>query len=88
MERDVKQPSQGRAKRVSKQPVYDSSFGCEVRALTVMNDNKNDYFKALSFGYDLSFFSFIIHMCIQGLGHFSPLPPPPPLPPTPPPPWV
>jgi hypothetical protein len=27
-----------------------------------------------------------IHMCIQGLGHFSPLPPPPPLPPTPPPP--
>jgi hypothetical protein len=32
------------------------------------------------------FFSFIIHMCIQGLGHFSPLPPPPPLPPTPPPP--
>jgi hypothetical protein len=32
-----------------------------------------------------SFFSFI-HMCIQGLGHFSPLPPPPPLPPTPPPP--
>jgi hypothetical protein len=31
-------------------------------------------------------FSFIIHMCIQGLAHFSPLPPPPPLPPTPPPP--
>jgi hypothetical protein len=31
-------------------------------------------------------FSFIIHMCIQGLVHFSPLPPPPPLPPTPPPP--
>jgi hypothetical protein len=29
---------------------------------------------------------FIIHMCIQCLGHFSPLPPPPPLPPTPPPP--
>jgi hypothetical protein len=27
-------------------------------------------------------FIFIIHMCIQGLGHFSPLPPPPPLPPT------
>jgi hypothetical protein len=25
-------------------------------------------------------------MCIQGLGHFSPLPPPPPLPPIPPPP--
>jgi hypothetical protein len=25
-------------------------------------------------------------MCIQGLGHFSPLPPHPPLPPTPPPP--
>jgi hypothetical protein len=23
------------------------------------------------------FFNFIIHMCIQGLGHFSPLPPPP-----------
>jgi hypothetical protein len=32
------------------------------------------------------FFSFIIHMCIQGLVHFSPLPQPPPLPPTPPPP--
>jgi hypothetical protein len=31
-------------------------------------------------------FSFIIHMCIQGLVYFSPLPPPPPLPPTPPPP--
>jgi hypothetical protein len=31
-------------------------------------------------------FSFIIHMCIQSLVHFSPLPPPPPLPPTPPPP--
>jgi hypothetical protein len=30
----------------------------------------------------LFFFNFIIHMCIQGLGHFSPLPPPPPLPPT------
>jgi hypothetical protein len=30
-----------------------------------------------------NFFSFIIHMCIQGLVHFSPLPPPPPLPPTP-----
>jgi hypothetical protein len=28
------------------------------------------------------FFSFIIHMCIQGLRHFSPLPAPPPLPPT------
>jgi hypothetical protein len=25
----------------------------------------------------LIFFSFIIHICIQGLGHFSPLPPPP-----------
>jgi hypothetical protein len=32
------------------------------------------------------FFSFIIHMCIQGLVHFSTLPPPSPLPPTPPPP--
>jgi hypothetical protein len=29
-------------------------------------------------------FSFIIHMCIQGLVHFSPLPPIPPLPPSPP----
>jgi hypothetical protein len=27
-------------------------------------------------------------MCIQGLGHFSLLPPPPPLPPTPPPPFI
>jgi hypothetical protein len=26
-------------------------------------------------------FSFIIHMCIQGVVHFSPRPPPPPLPP-------
>jgi hypothetical protein len=32
------------------------------------------------------FYCFIVHMCTQGLGHFSPLPPPPPLPPTPPPP--
>jgi hypothetical protein len=31
-------------------------------------------------------YCFIIHMCIQGLGHFSPLPPAPPLPPSPPPP--
>jgi hypothetical protein len=29
------------------------------------------------------YFSFIIHMCIQGLVHFSPLPPPPPSPPHP-----
>jgi hypothetical protein len=28
------------------------------------------------------YYYFIIHMCIQGLGHFSPLPPSPPLPPT------
>jgi hypothetical protein len=28
------------------------------------------------------FYCFIIHMCIQCLGNFSPLPPPPPLPPT------
>jgi hypothetical protein len=34
----------------------------------------------------LFFLNFIIHMCIQGLGHFFPLPPPPPLPPTLPPP--
>jgi hypothetical protein len=34
----------------------------------------------------LFIYLFIIHMCIQCLGHFSPLPPPPPLPPTPPPP--
>jgi hypothetical protein len=40
----------------------------------------------------IAFFSFLffivlfIHMCIQGLGHFSPLPPPPPFPPTLPPP--
>jgi hypothetical protein len=32
----------------------------------------------------LFLYYFIIHMCIQGLGHFSPLPPPPPLPLTPP----
>jgi hypothetical protein len=32
------------------------------------------------------FYCFIIHMCIQGLGHFSRLPLPPSLPPTPPPP--
>jgi hypothetical protein len=39
------------------------------------------------FSGTLSFFyCFIIHMCIQHLGHFSPMPPPPPLPPTPPPP--
>jgi hypothetical protein len=33
---------------------------------------------------EVFFYCFIIHMCIQGLGHFSPLPTPPPLPPTPP----
>jgi hypothetical protein len=32
------------------------------------------------------FLNFIIHMCIQSLGHFSPMLPPPPLPPTLPPP--
>jgi hypothetical protein len=32
------------------------------------------------------FYCFIFHMCIQCLGHFSPLAPPHPLPPTPPPP--
>jgi hypothetical protein len=37
------------------------------------------YRKAINFFFH---FSFIIHMCIQGLDHFSPLPPPPPLPPT------
>jgi hypothetical protein len=42
------------------------------------------YWKHLTFVFFS--FSFIIHMCIQGLVHFSPLPPPPPLPPTPPPP--
>jgi hypothetical protein len=39
----------------------------------------------LNFIY-LFIYCFIIHMCMQGLSHFSPLPPPPPLPPTPPPP--
>jgi hypothetical protein len=43
-------------------------------------------FSFLFFIYLFIFYCFIIHMCIQGLGHFSPLPPPPPLPPTPPPP--
>jgi hypothetical protein len=41
---------------------------------------RSKHFKKIFFYY------FIIHMCIQGLGHFSLLPPPPPLPPTPPPP--
>jgi hypothetical protein len=36
---------------------------------------------ALSWSFFFFHFSFIIHMCIQGLVHFSPLPPPPPLPP-------
>jgi hypothetical protein len=47
------------------------------------------YFLSFSCCSSLIFFfhfSFIIHMCIQGLVHFSPLPPPPPLPPAPPPP--
>jgi hypothetical protein len=34
----------------------------------------------------LNFYCFIIHMCIQCLGHFALMPPPPPLPPTLPPP--
>jgi hypothetical protein len=46
---------------------------------------KNIFLISLEFIY-LLFFSFIIHMCIQGLLHFSPLPLPPPLPHTPSPP--
>jgi hypothetical protein len=42
--------------------------------------------KSFLLTYELFCFNFIIHMCIQGLVHFSPLPPPPPLPLTPPPP--
>jgi hypothetical protein len=39
-------------------------------------------FCSITYLYGCSFFIklfFFIHMCIQGLGHFSPLPPPPPL---------
>jgi hypothetical protein len=50
--------------------------------LTTIRNSKQKF----RFGKCYFFYYFIIHMCIQGLGHFSPLPPPPPLPPTLPPP--
>jgi predicted membrane metal-binding protein len=49
-----------------------------------LSEKVMDGFNAFSIFFP---FSFIIHTCIQGLVHFSPLPPPPPLPPTPPPPF-
>jgi hypothetical protein len=45
----------------------------------VQQEKKN---KQCHFLFCLFVFCFIIHMCIQCLGHFSLLPPPPPLPPT------
>jgi hypothetical protein len=56
------------------------------RFLCVLSKNKTTHTCFLFLFIFYFYFFFIIHMCIQGLGHFSPLPPPPPLPPTPPPP--
>jgi hypothetical protein len=47
-----------------------------------LNKKKSMSYKHVSFFFFFNFYFFIIHMCIQCLGHFSPLPPPPPLPPT------
>jgi hypothetical protein len=44
-------------------------------------DHKFPQFLASEFAF-IFYYCFIIHMCIQGLGHFSPLPTRPPLPPT------
>jgi hypothetical protein len=48
-------------------------------------ENLSDLGLLITFFIIIIFYCFIIHLCIQGLGHFSPMPPPPPLPPTPPP---
>jgi hypothetical protein len=53
--------------------------------ISVITEIKIDVEHKLS-GKSFCFNCFIIHMYIQCLGHFSPLPPPPPLPPTPSPP--
>jgi hypothetical protein len=58
------------------------SFSLTVCSGTVVNNTSGlGFFFCGRFFY---LFYFIIHMCIQGLGHFSPLPPTPPLTPTPP----
>jgi hypothetical protein len=60
-------------------PVFLQQFSIDV--------SEHKHWMVCSKGHFFSLFlNFIIHMCIQGLGHFSLLPPPPPLPPTPPPP--
>jgi hypothetical protein len=53
-------------------------------AHSISNKSKCSFF-FFQFSHTFFFFLFyfIIHMCIQSLGHFSPLPPPPPLPPNP-----
>jgi hypothetical protein len=51
------------------------SLKCEALIPSPASQNKAN--QQLLIFLEMFFFSFIIHMCIQGLGHFSPLPPPP-----------
>jgi hypothetical protein len=60
-----------------------SAMTFKIKISLVIVDHISSQNKSFLFFFH---FSFIIHMCIQGLVHFSALPPPPPLPPTPPPP--
>jgi hypothetical protein len=57
--------------------LHKTSMRCSFLAQPALNYTATFFF---------NFYFFSIHMCIQCLGHFSPLPPPPPLPPIPPPP--
>jgi hypothetical protein len=59
-----------------------NSYYIEVNIymIKVKENQGNDYHKSQGYTIIMStkknFFSFIIHMCIQGLGHFSPRPHP------------
>jgi hypothetical protein len=67
----------------------DTNFECFLFLLVCVSLYMSAYPRVSAYPLEkpcLFFFSFIIHMCIRGLVHFSPLPPPPPLPLTSPPP--
>jgi hypothetical protein len=52
---------------------------CFPMSIELLFERNIAYLSGFSFFF---FYCFIIHMCIQSLGHFSPLLPPPPLPST------